>query len=287
MSELNLASLEERKLKEIEHSRKRRTILQGYERSIDTHASETVIDADQLIRDRKEFEYHFSNTKYYSVTNSSEAYYHDWLRQRCKGKMALDYCCGSGENGVFMGQNGANVIGIDISPEGVANGTANAARAGVSENCKFEVMDAEATDFKDNTFDILVEYGALHHLDYERAMKEMARIIKPSGEIICIEALRHNPFIHLYRKRTMHLRTEWEVEHILSVDHLDISRQYFGKVEARFFHLAVLAAVPFRKTPLFRPLRKVFEAVDDVLLNNKAIGKYGWIMVFTLSNPKK
>src|SRR5205823_5093648 len=107
------------------------------------------------------------------------------------------------------------------------------------------------------------------------------------GEMICIEALRHNPLIHLYRKRTPHLRTEWEVEHILTVDHLRRAEQYFEKVEARFFHLAVLAAVPLRKTRVFRRLRLFLDGVDRRLLKRPFIGKYAWIMAFTISKPRK
>jgi ubiquinone/menaquinone biosynthesis C-methylase UbiE len=201
--------------------------------------------------------------------------------------VALDYCAGNGECGLYMASRGGNVIGIDISAEGVANANQNARDLGLQDKCQFVVQDAEATSFRDNTFDVVVEYGALHHLDYGKAMKELRRIVKPTGEIICIEALRHNPLFHTYRRLTPHLRTAWEVDHIIGVDQLEISREYFGSVQPKFFHLAGLLAVPFRKTPLFRPLRNAFDVVDRVLLANQGIGKYGWICVFTLSQPRK
>lgn len=278
--------LEERKLKEIEHSRRRRSILQGFERSTDTNPDETTA-LDTLVRDREAFEEHFSNMKFYSVATESESYLQEWLRQRCANARAMDYCCGNGENALFMARSGAETTGIDISPEGIENCRRNAVEAGVSDKASFTVMDGEALDFPDNTFDVIAEYGALHHLDYDKAMSELRRVIKPQGEMICVEALKHNPLIHLYRKRTPTLRTEWEVEHILTVDHLARARQYFGKVEVKFFHLAVLAAVPFRKTRMFRPLRSLLEKIDGVILNNQLIGKYAWIMVFTLAEPKK
>lgn len=282
-----LPNLEERKLREIEHSRQRRTVLQGYERHSDTNPEEEAAGLPGLIRDSEAFRQHFSNIKFYSVTASSEKYYQDWLRQRCPGAKALDYCCGNGENAIFAAKCGADTIGIDISPEGIENARLNASREGAGENCRFEVMDGEATTFADHTFDVVVEYGALHHLDYDKAMAELRRIIKPSGQMICIEALRHNPFIHLYRKLTPHLRTEWEVQHILTVDHLKRAGEYFGEVHVRFFHLAVLAAVPFRKTRIFKPMRATLEAVDNAILKSPFIGKYAWIMVFTLAKPKR
>jgi len=280
--------MEERKLKEIEHSKKRRSILQGYERLANTHAAEQVENLEELIKDKKAFDYHFANMKYYSVTGASEDYKHKWLDRHCDGtKTILDFACGNGENGVYAAQKGAICTGIDISPEGVDNSNKNAADAGVSDHCKFEVMDGENMTFADNSFDLAVEYGALHHVDLDAALSELARVLKPEGKMMCIEALRHNPLIHWYRKRTPHLRTEWEVEHILGVESFDVMKKYFDNVEVKYFHLASLITVPIRKTFLFKPLIAICNAIDKVILSNQLIGKYGWIMAVELSGPKK
>ncbi|HBV06668.1 MAG TPA: hypothetical protein DEF01_07985 [Gemmatimonadetes bacterium] len=283
-----LEGLEERKIKEIEHSRVRRKILQGSERHADTSRADEADDLERLIRDKEAFKKHFANIKFYSITELSENYQLDWMRSRCTpGAAVLDFACGNGENGIFAAQCGATVMGIDISPEGVENANQNATEAGVREHCGFEVMDGENMSFADDTFDLGVEYGALHHVDLPAALSELARVLKPGAEMICVEAMRHNPLIHAYRKRTPHLRTEWEVDHILGVESLDLMRQYFGRVEVKFFHLAALAAVPFRRTFLFRPLRAVLNQIDKLLLSNQFIGKFGWIMVITIADPIK
>jgi ubiquinone/menaquinone biosynthesis C-methylase UbiE len=280
--------LEERKLKEIEHSRKRREVLQGFERIADTHAAAQVENLDELIKDKEQFEYHFSNMKFYSVVVKSEEYKHKWLEQRCApGKKILDFACGNGENGVYAASLGADCTGIDISPEGVENANKNAKKFGVAKHCRFVTMDGENMTFSDNSFDLAVEYGALHHVELDKALSELARVIKPNGEMICVEALRHNPLIHWYRKRTPHLRTEWEVDHILGVESLDKMRKYFDRVEVRYFHLTALALVPLRKTALFRFLLPIFNIIDRVLLSTQFIGKYGWIMTVELGQPKK
>lgn len=282
----DISKLEDRKLKEIEHSRLRRTVLQGYERRADTHSSEQVGNLDRLVRDQAAFDERFSNVKYYSITHESERYQHEWMRARCvRGTRVLDFACGNGENGIYAAQCGAEVVGIDLSADGVDNANLNAQQAGVGEKCRFEVMDGENLQFPDDSFDFAVEYGALHHVDLERALTELARVLKPSGEMICVEALRHNPVIHTYRKLTPHLRTEWEVAHILGVDSLAVFRRHFGSVDIRFFHLTALVAVLFRKTPLFRPLRELLDRLDRSLLASERIGKYGWIMIVTASNP--
>jgi ubiquinone/menaquinone biosynthesis C-methylase UbiE len=282
-----MTNIDDRKITEIEHSRVRRSILQGYERRSDTNISEETPGLGFMIRDKKAFEYHFSNTKFYSITHSSEAYQYGWLRDRCRqGVRVLDFGCGNGENGIYAAKCGAEVVGIDISPEGVANANLNAQHEGLADHCSFKVMDGEDMSFTDNSFDICVEYGALHHIELDTAMKEINRVLKPEAQIICVEALKHNPFIHWYRKRTPHLRTQWEVEHILGVDDLKIVTQYFQEIDVRFFHLAVLAAVPFRKTFFFRPMRVFLDSIDKLILNNAMFGKYAWIMVFTARKPK-
>ena len=284
----NVENLDERKIEEVKHSRKRRSILRGFERHSDTSLSEEACNLDSVIVDKDAFDYHFSNMKFYAVTNKSEEYQYEWLKERCApGVRCLDFGCGNGENGIYAAQCGAEVIGIDISPEGVANANLNAKHSGVDGRCRFEVMDGENMGFPDNHFDFAVEYGVLHHVDLDQAMVELNRVLKPGGAMICVEALRHNPIIHWYRKRTPHLRTQWEVEHILGVGDLETVGKYFHSIDVKFFHLAVLASVPLRKTRYFKLARAFLNKIDRVLLKNKMIGKYGWIMIFTMSDPKK
>ena len=282
LKENKIASLEERKIKEIEHSRQRRSVLQGYERRIDTNKNEEIAGKENLILNKEEFEKNFSNMKYYSITDLSEKYQYNWLKNHCnKSTKVLDFACGNGENGIYAAECGADVIGIDISPEGIENANENAEEKKVHSHCKFTVMDGENMEFEDSHFDIAVEYGALHHVELDTALKELSRVLKPTGQIICVEALRHNPLIHAYRKRTPHLRTEWEYEHILGVESLDYFKKYFKNINVKFFHLSSLIAVPFRKTILFKPLQKIFNFIDRIILSNKFIGKYAWIMIVT------
>ena len=157
----------------------------------------------------------------------------------------------------------------------------------VDDRCKFLEMDGEKMTFEDNEFDLSVEYGALHHVELDSALSELARVLKPEGKMMCIEAIRHNPIIHWYRKRTPHLRTEWEVEHILGVESFNVMKKYFKTINVKYFHLTSLALVPFRKTFIFPMLLPVFNFIDKILLSNQLIGKYGWIMAIELSDPIK
>ncbi len=280
--------MEDRKLKEIEHSKQRRSVLQGFERISDTHAAQNIDNLDELIKDKELFEYHFANMKYYSVTKSSEDYKHAWLDANCgDGLKLLDFACGNGENGIYGAKAGSSCIGIDIDPVGVENANKNAQLFHVNDRCTFQVMDGENMTFDDNTFDVAVEYGALHHVELDTALSELGRVLKPNGKMMCIEALRHNPLIHAYRKRTPHLRTEWEVQHILGIESLEVMKKYFDEVNVKFFHLFSLVLVPIRKTFLFPYLLPIFNFIDNIFLSSKFLGKFGWIMAVELNHPKK
>ena len=37
--------------------------------------------------------------------------------------------------------------------------------------------------FGDNIFDLGVEYGVLHHVDLDKAMSELCRVLKPDAEM--------------------------------------------------------------------------------------------------------
>ena len=64
-------------------------------------------------------------------------------------------------------------------------------------------------------------------------------------------------------------------------------KKYFKNVKFRFFHLSSLGLVPLRKTFLFPILLPIFEKIDKYLLKPKFIGKYAWLMIVEISNPKK
>jgi len=276
---------EERKQKEIEHSDRRRQIVTGYEYQTDASSDDLRQD---FVKNHEEYEKHFSNTKFYSITRSSFACRDALLYTGIQGKTVLDYCCGNGEIGVAMAGHGAKwVHGIDISQVAADNATGLARIEDVGDRCSFEVMDAEDMRFEDNTFDVVHEYGALHHLDLEAAFRETSRVLKPGGRLVCSEALRHNPLIHNYRKRTMHLRTEWEVNHILGVPEILSGTKYFQNVKMQFFHLAALAAIPFRKRRIFGGLLGALERVDSLLLRIPYLQRLAWVAVIEYSNPRK
>jgi ubiquinone/menaquinone biosynthesis C-methylase UbiE len=236
-------------------------------------------------KDPERYAYYTSNKKFYAVVRSSDDFYFKWLRENASGKRVLDFGCGSGFHTVEVARFAAHVTGIDISPEAITLAQEHAKAAGLSEKTSFKVMDAEALEFLAGSFDIVCVRGVLHHMDLDVALGQIRKVLAPGGKAIFLEALANNPIIHAYRQRTPHLRTAWEKDHILHYEDTVRMRKYFKTVQVRTFHLAVLAAVPFRTTPVFGAMRAVLDAADGAILRIPGLRKQGWMACFLLSDP--
>ena len=177
------SELEARKLEEIAFHDKLRT--GQHEQRWSPEAEARVAD-DPL----------WSNFKDYAIEGHSLALMKRWLLEHGPGGVVLDYCCGNGDESLYLAREGAKkVTGIDISPVSIANCSTRAREAKLDDRVDFRVMDAEALEFPDDTFDLIMEYGVLHHLELDRAMAELARVVKPGGAVVCTETLAHNPLI--------------------------------------------------------------------------------------------
>ncbi len=223
--------------------------------------------------------------KFYSVVQSSRRAYADILLENCQGKRILEYGCGPGSDAFRLAENGANVIGIDISVVAIRQAGDQAAQSPARERLDFRVMNAEELEFEDDYFDVICGTGILHHLDLTSALAELARVLRREGKAVFIEPLGHNPLINLYRRLTPGMRTKDE-HPLLRRDLLSFG-QSFGKVRIRYFHLLALCAVPFRFTARFETVLEVFEAIDQKLFSIPFIRNQAWQVVIELSEPYK
>ena len=258
--------------------------------------SDRADSSDAVLRKKQEAEFHDhhreggdnrANGRFYAIDRGNTRFVSSWFRERARGARILDFGCGDGGFSFELAEFGAHVHGIDISPVSVDNAQKAAVEKGLADRCTFEVMDAEELTFPDAYFDYVVILGVLHHLDLDPAYSELRRVIKPTGAVMAVEALKHNPLIHWYRRATPTLRTAWETEHILGKPDIEKARGYFDSVDIRFFHLATIAAVPFRNTRIFSPLLSTLEAIDVAVLKVPGLQWQAWMAAFILSKPKQ
>jgi demethylmenaquinone methyltransferase/2-methoxy-6-polyprenyl-1,4-benzoquinol methylase len=108
------------------------------------------------------------------------------LAQVGPGSRALDVATGTGDLAIALADGGyRDVVGIDFAPGMIA--AAEAKRHGRSD-LTFQVGDALNLPFPDNHFDaVTVSFGLRNMKDYQAAITEMTRVVKPGGRWICLE----------------------------------------------------------------------------------------------------
>ncbi len=108
-----------------------------------------------------------------------------WLRKlvnvlgNLKGKKVIDCGCRVGNLSVYLAMKNAHVKGFDISSEMVKVACANAKKNGTNGKCNFLCCSFEDLPYRDISFDLAVGSYILHHVDVERAVRELHRVLKP------------------------------------------------------------------------------------------------------------
>lgn len=93
----------------------------------------------------------------------------------------LDLGCGIGFWTAELAMRGlTNIVGADLSPMALEHARARMAACGVS--AEFKEENAEQLSFPDGSFDHVNCQGVIHHTpDTDRALSEIARVLKPGG----------------------------------------------------------------------------------------------------------
>jgi ubiquinone/menaquinone biosynthesis C-methylase UbiE len=101
------------------------------------------------------------------------------------GQRVLDVGCGLGKPAVRVAQaTGAEVVGITISPYQIGVAGERAAAEGLADRVRFEVADGMATPFPDASFDAVLAFESIVHMDRARAVKEAGRVVRPGGRVV-------------------------------------------------------------------------------------------------------
>jgi ubiquinone/menaquinone biosynthesis C-methylase UbiE len=96
----------------------------------------------------------------------------------------LDVGCGTGENAIYLADNGCDVVGIDFTPRAIEIAQVKAFERDV--DVEFLVGDVLELDyhFREAEFDAVLDSGLFHTLtDEERPLyvEQVARVLRPGG----------------------------------------------------------------------------------------------------------
>jgi SAM-dependent methyltransferase len=122
-----------------------------------------------------------------------------------QGWPVLDYACGPGEFACYLALRGCpQVHGFDLSATGVERGCRLARRAGLEERVCLRQMNAQALDYPDGMFPLVIGKAVLHHvIKYPGTAAELHRVMAAGGSALFIENLGNAALWQLLRRRTM------------------------------------------------------------------------------------
>jgi len=108
------------------------------------------------------------------------------------GRVVLEPGAGNGEFTLRIAPSGATIVGVEISSKQV-----DIARRRLKAFPETAVMvgDVGQLDFPNDHFDAVVGQSVLHHLDLERSLPELRRVLKPGGRFFFLEPNMLNPQI--------------------------------------------------------------------------------------------
>ncbi len=100
------------------------------------------------------------------------------------GERVLDLATGTGITAIAARERGAQVTGVDLTPELIVVARKKASEAGFSD-INFQEGDAEALPFADASFDVVLSTcGHMFAPDQPKVAAELARVTRPGGRVV-------------------------------------------------------------------------------------------------------
>ncbi|HEY6192871.1 MAG TPA: class I SAM-dependent methyltransferase [Bacteroidota bacterium] len=242
----------------------------------------------------------FDHTTAFSPVATDNQWMFEYI-QPLTGKRVLDIGVGTGEQSLFFASKGAEVHGIEVSKGLVDFADAKAIELGLKGHCFFYQRPIERSEFPDEFFDLVVAREVLHHVELEKALPEILRILKPGGKFVSRDPLRSNIFVNAYRWVARSTRSQDETP--LSKKEIDFVCKHFKASQVRTFYLTSL--IPFffeyvrmrlssfrqKKKPewywmkavekgiAFPRLFKVLQRIDGSILSLPGFDQLAWVVV--------
>ncbi len=205
------------------------------------------------------------------------------LAEPVAGRAVLDYGCGTGDWGLMLAGEGANVTFLDLSPVAIQVTERRAAASGVRDRVRGVARDAsDLSCFQDEEFDLIYGSAAVHHtLKYAGAVEELLRVLRPGGRLVLAETYGNNNVLNMARRVGWKLRgqAEEQGEEIVFNDaHVRMLRARMAQVDVMPMNLLAMSKRLFRGRFEIAAVRGVvvaLEKIDGVVLNvAPALGRY-------------
>jgi demethylmenaquinone methyltransferase/2-methoxy-6-polyprenyl-1,4-benzoquinol methylase len=110
-----------------------------------------------------------------------------------RGASVLDACCGTGDLALELARTVGRigqVTGLDFSAEMLQRAARKASRADAAD-VEWVRGDATSMPFSDNSYAAAtIAFGLRNLPDPEAGLRELARVVRPGGRVVCLEITR-------------------------------------------------------------------------------------------------
>lgn len=99
----------------------------------------------------------------------------------------LDLGCGEGRHTLLFAKKGYFAVGLDMEPKALQNAKKFAKSRKLKHKPGFLLGDVLALPFKEGSFEVLIDYGCLHHIlkrDFSRYLQSTLPLLKPKGHFL-------------------------------------------------------------------------------------------------------
>ncbi|MFC4777559.1 demethylmenaquinone methyltransferase [Paenibacillus sp. GCM10023252] len=119
------------------------------------------------------------------------------------GQSALDLCCGTCDWTIALAQASGTgqVVGLDFSQNMLDHGALKVSKHGLGTQITLVQGNAMSLPFEDHSFDyVTIGFGLRNVPDIEQVLSEMKRVVKPGGQVVCLELSKPTwqPFKSIY-----------------------------------------------------------------------------------------
>lgn len=158
-----------------------------------------------------------------------------------RGRRILEVGAGGGSLAVWLAQQGAEVVGIDISGSILEVARRRAKVNGVDDRVTFvhapvETFSPRAEGLDHDTYDAIIGNNVVHHFEREPALRNLGRLLAPGAVAVFCEPVLFVPE-WMRRVRNSNLVTRRFPMHTHTPDERSLGAEDFAQMRRWFHHV--------------------------------------------------